>query len=148
MSDAKVFTTLKVVTWAFLVVTPIAYLGIAQFLDTNLWEAEAGNELLMYILLIVAVVTPAAAPLVERVQIQLYRSGKSGHDSPARLFLTLSIIRMAMVEATYVYSFVVFIITGVFTNMLYFYPIGIFWSLVHWPRRVKYEQLLEKLNRP
>jgi len=67
--------------------------------------------------------------------------------SPVHLYFMLSIIQMAMVEAIYVYGFIVFILTARLTYMLYFYPIGIAWSFVYWPRREKYTQLLEKLNR-
>lgn len=102
---------------------------------------------MLYLLLILALIEPAFVPLIVRSEIGKYRSGATKMKSPAHLFLTLGIIQMAFVTAIYIYGFIVFILTAKFTYMLYFYPIGIAWSFVYWPRRKKYTQLLEKLNR-
>jgi hypothetical protein len=144
----KQLRVLRIITWLFMLVGPCAYLAIAQLIDAKGVEARAGNEILLYLLLAVAIVNPFFAPLIVRAETSKFRKGLSQVKSPAQLFFTLSIIQMAMVEATYIYGLVVFLLTGKLTNMLYFYVIGIAWSFVFWPRREKYTQLLEKLNRP
>jgi F0F1-type ATP synthase membrane subunit c/vacuolar-type H+-ATPase subunit K len=143
----KQLRTLRLITWAMLVGAPIIYLVVAQ-IQTAYLEARAGNELLLYILLVVAIVSPATAFVVEWFQMSQFLSTQASEMQPINLFFTISIIKLAMVEATYIYGFVVFLMSGNFSNMLYFYPIGIIWTLVHWPRRQKYNQLIEKLNRP
>lgn len=143
----KQLRTLRFVTWALLVGGPILYLVVAQ-IQSEYLKAPAGNELLLYILLIVAIVSPAAAFVIERFQISQFLAAQASEMQPIDLFFTVSIIKMAMVEAVYIYGFVVFMLSGELANMLYFYPIGIVWSLIHWPRREKYDQLKEKLNRP
>lgn len=147
----KQFRTLRIITYAMLVVAPIAYLLAALFLDVRGSTQGTPNSMTIYLFLILAVGIPAIFPLVARSQIQTYRSNKANGTTsmePISLFQTLSIIAMAFVEACYIYGFVSFILTGELANMLYFYPIGIIWSFVHWPRRSKYEQLIERLSRP
>ena len=145
----KQLGVLKIITWAFMFVGPVAYLIIAQVLSSKGIEARAGNEVLLYLLLVVSLVSVVvAAPIIARMEIQKYRSGAYRGRSPVQFFVTLSIIQMAMVEAIYIYGLVVFFITGKFTYMLYFYPIGIASSFIYWPKREKYERLVEKLNQP
>lgn len=147
VDQEKQLRTLRFITWAMLVGAPIMFLIVAQIQSEHL-DTRAGNELLLYILLIVAVVSPATAFAVERFQVSRFSSTPTSEMRPINLFFTISIMKMAMIEATYIYGFVVFIISGDFSNLLFFYPIGIVWSLVHWPRREKYNQLKEKLNQP
>lgn len=144
----KQFRILRIITWAMLVVAPLIYLHVAWRLDTQGIQASVGNDVMLYLLLILAAIEPAFVLLIVRIEIGKYRSGATKIKSPAHLFLTLGIIQMAFVTTIYVYGLIVFILTGKFTYMLYFYPIGIAWSFVYWPRREKYTQLLEKLNQP
>ena len=139
---------LRIVTWLFMFAGPGAYLVIALVMNTKGIEARAGNEVLVYMLLALSIGNPFLIPLIIRGEVNKFRKGVSQAKSPTQLFFSLSIIQMAMVEATYIYGLVVFFLTGKFTNMLYFYPIGIIWSFVYWPKREKYDRLLEKLNQP
>jgi len=143
----KQLRVLKIITWLFMLVGPCAYLVIAQVISAKGVETRAGNEILLFMLLVVAIVNPFFAPLIARSETNKFRHRMSQAKSPVHLYFMLSIIQMAMVEAIYVYGFIVFILTARLTYMLYFYPIGIAWSFVYWPRREKYTQLLEKLNR-
>ena len=138
---------LTIITWTMLVLAPAVYLVIAWLLDSKGLEAKAGNEMLVYLLLVVAIVEPAFMPIVTRLEVRKFRKGVSQAKSPAQLFLSLSIIHMAVVEAVYIFALICFILTAKFTYMLWFYPIGIAWSYVYWPRREKFNRLLEKLDR-
>jgi hypothetical protein len=146
--DVKQLTALKIITFALLVAAPVIYLLIAWQLDSKGMETRAGNELLLYILMVLAVTQPLLAPVVARFQTSQYIKTASATQPPAQFFVTVSVMKMAFVEAIYIYGLVVFILTGVFVNMLFFYPIGIVWSFVHYPRRTQYERLVEKLRRP
>jgi hypothetical protein len=136
----KQFKALRIVAWAMLVAAPVVYLFAANLISAGM-EARAGNELILYLLLVVALV-------IEWTQVQSYRARPQTEMKPINLFFTLSVMKMAMVEAVYIFGFVVFVLTGRFLNMLFFYPIGVAWTLVLWPKQEKYDQLMEKLNRP
>ena len=143
----KQLMILRFITWAMMVVAPLCYLFIAFQFDAQGIQAKAGNDLLIYLLLAIGLLSPLVIPVVTKGVIQAERR-KGWQEPPAQLFQRLSIIGMAMVEAIYIYGLVVFLLTGKFTNMLYFYPIGIVWSFIYWPKREKYDRLLEKLNQP
>ena len=143
----KQFMILRILTWVMMVIAPLIYLHIAWLLDTQGLRAKAGNDVLLYLLLVVSLLSPLVIPFVTKGVIQTEKA-KGTQGKAAQLFQTLSIIQMAFIESIYIYGFVVFNVTGEFTYMLYFYPIGIAWSFVYWPRREKYTQLLEKLSRP
>lgn len=140
---------LRIITWAMMIVGPLVYLIIATTMDPSKISAKAGNDVLVYMFIAVSLsVLIVAGPIVIRSQIKGYRRGDPQGRSPAQFFMNLGIIQMAFVEAVYIYGFVAFLLTGKIINMLYFYPIGIIGSYFYWPRRGKYEQLLEKLNEP
>jgi hypothetical protein len=140
--------TLRIITLAMLVGAPLCYLFIARQFSIQGIQAKAGNDLAFYLLLVVAILSPLLAPIVTNSMIRGGRASKRGVKTPVEMFQTLSIIQMSYVGAIYVYGFVIFMLTAKFSYMLYFYPIGIAWSFVYWPRREKYTQLLEKLNQP
>ena len=140
--------TLKIITWAMLVFAPAVYLIIASMVRIDPSPSGTPDNLIIYILLIVGVTSPVMGLVIERIQIQAFKTNQNSKMSPANLFFTVSIIKMAMVEAVYIYGLVVYLLTGSFLNLLYFYPIGIIWSFVHWPRRIKYDQLVERLKQP
>jgi len=146
-AEERQFKVLRVVTWAILVVAPFIYLFVANLLRPQM-PAAAGNEFVFYILLLVSLTEPGLALVVEQIQLQAFKARGRTDMKPINLFFTISLIKMAMVEVVYVFGFVVFLLTGEYLNMLFFYPIGVAWTLAFWPRRAKYEQLLEKLRQP
>ena len=147
----KQLRTIKIIAIAMLVGAPIVYLVIASVIDMQRPPEGTPDNMIIYLFLMIAIGCPALVPFIVRSQIQTYRSNQNrqkGEMTPANLFFTVSIIGMAFVEASYIYGLVSFLLTGEMVNMLYFYPVGIVWSFVHWPKRDKYEQLLEKLRCP
>jgi hypothetical protein len=139
---------LKLITFVLMVMAPVLYLYIAWQLDTQGLRAKAGNDLLLYLLLVISILSPLVIPVVTSGVIRAERARGEQMMTPAQLFQKLCIIQMSMIEAIYIYGFVVYNITGTISYMLYFYPIGIAWSFVYWPKREKYERLVEKLNQP
>lgn len=131
-----------------LVVAPIVYLNVAWMMHNQGRESLVGSDIAFYLLLVVAIFSPLIIPIITRGLIKAERAIKDKTRSPGAFFQSLSIVHMAFVEAIYVYGFVVFMLTGRLDYMLYFYPIAVAWSFVYWPRREKFNRLLEKLDRP
>ena len=146
--DQPNWLQLKIIAWAMFVIAPAVYLAIAWAIDAHGIGAPAGNELMLYILLVVAMVEPAFAPIIERYQISAYRAGRLRTNTVGQFFFTVSIMKMALAGSTFVYGMVAFFITGRLLNLVYIYPIGIIWSFGNLPRRAKFDLLVEKLNRP
>ncbi len=142
---AKEFRKSNLLAAALLIVAPLVYLLVAYVMQV---DVKSGGEMdmLFYILLIVAIAQPAVVPLIERFHLNRYRAGATSRMSPGQFFTSLSIIKFALVEATYIYGLVVYIITGDMMRMLYFYVVGVIWSVVYWPRReawVRFFRLVE-----
>ena len=145
--DEARFKTARLFAYITLVAAPIVYLFVAFIV--KLTPQEGGEHLMMfYILLIVAVVAPAMFPIIERMHITQYKSGRSTEMTPASLYTTVSMMKYAFVEATYLFGLVIFFVSGDINRVFYFYPIGIIWTFIYWPRRDKFEQFLQKLERP
>jgi len=136
-----------VILFAFLilVVAPLIYFFVAFFVKVPL-KTGGEQEMLFYILLLVGMVQPIVLPFLEKMQVGNYRKSKNSSMSPVQLYTTISIIKMAMIEAVYLYGLVVYFLSGDLTKMLYFYPVGIIWTLIYWPRRDKYEKFTKSLE--
>ncbi len=136
-----------VVAVALLVVAPVVYLLVAAMVQ---WrpETRGGGEttMLFYILLIVGLVQPVAGIFIERRQITNYRLARGSRMTPWQLFTSVSVIKYAFVAAVYVYGLVVRIVTGEVTWMLWFYPVGIMWSALYWPRHSSCERFMAVLE--
>ncbi|MFH1374340.1 MAG: hypothetical protein ABII79_11140 [bacterium] len=130
-----------------LVVNPVIFLALAVFLNIS---ARTGGEvdMMFYMLLMAAIASPAAMPLIERFHINRYRSDKTSKMSPGQLLTSISIVKFAFVEAAYVCGLIVYITSGDMARMLCFYPIGIAWSVFCRPRRSQWENLINKMGSP
>lgn len=124
---------------ALLVVAPAVYLLVAYAIQI---DPRTGGEvdMLFYILLIVAIVEPAVAPLIRRFHLNRYRPYGTSRMSPGKLFTNISVIEFVLVELIYIYGLVVYIITGDMMRMLSFYPVALIWSVVYWPRRSAWDK--------
>ncbi len=132
-----------------LVVAPLLYLGIAYLQEMEGIAPGYAVDLTVYLLLAVGILEPSVYWLIERSQIAHYReSGGRSKMSPSQVYFTLSVIRMAFVEAIYVFGLTVYFVTGSYQAMLYFYPVALAWTVVHWPRRAGYERLMHMLGAP
>ncbi len=145
--DQTQFRITRMVAYVLLLAIPMVCLILVYSLDMT---SKRGGEydMVLYILLLVAMVEPALAFLLEKMQVENYKQSKSPSSSPAQLFTSISIIKLALVESSYLFAMVLFLISGQPINALYFYPIGIIWSVIYWPRMGKFEQFLEKMEQP
>ncbi len=140
------FRVSRLLAIAMLIAAPVAYL-IVTFLVGGRSVAGSPVELVFYLLLAVAIFQPAAAFLIERFQFRAYTTRTGTKMSPPQLLFMIGIIKYAMVEAVYIYGFVVYFIADDLIYMAPFYCIGVVWSYIHWPRRERWERTIESLEK-
>ena len=130
---------------ALLVAAPLIYLIVALVLSM---PPVVGGEqdMMFYILWIVALIEPAMGLVIERVQVSLYRGRRESAMQPAQLFTSISLIKMAMTEAVYIFGLVVYLMSGDIARMLAFYPLGVIWSLIYWPRQGAVDRFRTRLE--
>ena len=136
----------RIIGLAILVIAPVIYLVVGQILPKNDLAPKGVDDMVVYILLVVAAIEPAFYFVLERIQIAQFRKGTDSKMNPRQLFRSLCIIRMALSDVPFLLGFVVMLVTYDFNAMLYFYVAGIFWSIVHWPRASQYEKLIQALG--
>ncbi|MBU0984103.1 MAG: hypothetical protein KKA42_09555 [candidate division Zixibacteria bacterium] len=150
LPDESFVSKARMLAFVLLLAAPIVYLVIAYIKMPSMDIAPETSSAfqLIYMLIPIALVAPAMAFFIERMHISNYRSAQRSAMLPGALWLNLAIIKMALVESCYIYGLVAFFLSGDMTRMLWFYPIGIAWTFVHWPRREKYLEFLKKLETP
>ena len=142
LNELKVAT---IVALAMLIIIPLIFLLVMYFVEVP--SQQGGQiEMMQYILLIVGMLQPLTFPLITKVQVQFWQKSVLEKKSPASLFLSLALIRLSIIEAIYVYGLVVYFVSGEMTRALYFYPIGIAWTVVHWPTRQRFEKFVSRLS--
>jgi len=146
-TDQAQFRTLRIIALAMLILAPLIYLVVASVLDRQGMAEEGTSDMVMYILLIVSLAQGGLAGIVRKFQIQNYRKNKDQGMSPAQFYTTAGIVTLAFVEAVFVFGLVVFLLTGAFVNMLWFYLIGAVWAAVYWPRRDRFESFIREMQR-
>lgn len=139
------FKLIRMITFAMLIFMPLVFLALMFIVDP---PRQSGGEIeiMLLILLIVGMVQPLAIPVISRIQIQNWLKEESETKSPAALFVMLSIIKSAFIETIYIYGLIVYFFSGDIIKALYFYPVGIAWSVVHWPTRDRFENFVSKLS--
>jgi len=146
MQNRGEFKIVRLLAFAMLIGFPLIILIVAQFLNIDSFDPADTSLFVVYILLFIAMVEPAFLPLIERFQVKTFKTNRQSEMSPDQLYRSVTIIKLAIVEAIYIYGLVVYVLTGDMTQMLWFYPVGVIWSAVYWPRRDRYEQFLNKVR--
>lgn len=141
----KQFRTAQIITIFMLVIAPLVYLVIAVAVGGALVTPEAA-DLVFWMLLVIGITTPALLPVIERHQFRVYRKQEPGKAQPGQLMITLSIISAAWVETVYIFGLIVYLVTGDMLRMLTFWPVGIIWTYVYWPRRARWNKRLRNLE--
>jgi hypothetical protein len=141
----KWWNKLRLIAVAMLVAAPLIYLAMSHFVVVR--GQQGGQiEMMLYILLIVATIAPAAVKFTDSLQISNYRNSSQTKMTQEDLFLALSTIKFALVLTSYLLGLLVYFLSGNQTYMLYFYPIGIAWSFVYWPRKSQYEAFVDRME--
>ncbi len=128
-----------------LVAVPAICLIVSQVVTI---EPQAGGhqDMMFYILIIMAAIQPALAFPIAGFQIAAFKRSTMSEMSAAQLYTSISVVRAAFVEAIYLYGLVIYLMSGDLTRMLAFYPMGIIWSWIHWPRQASLEKFREKVE--
>jgi hypothetical protein len=129
-----------------LVTVPPIYLLVAFVIRADNFAPDNSVVFLLYALLIIGLVQPVFAYPIEKLMVAKVRKDLVGASSSSALYLSISVIRMALIEPIYIYGLVVFLLSGNIANMLYFYPIGIVWTVVYWPRKEKLDQFVKQFE--
>ena len=129
-----------------LIFLPLVFLLVMYIVEIQ--EQTGGQiEMMQYILLIVGMLQPLTILIITRVQIQFWQKSVLEKKTPASLFLSLALIKLSMIVAIYIYGLVVYFLSGDMIKALYFYPVGIAWSVVHWPTRDRFENFVNRLSK-
>lgn len=159
----KQYRALLIIAFSLYISAPIIYIFVVNMLSQTKEVTNPELTPLAYILLGIGLIQPLILPIIERAQIAAYQKNPSnptqkinpiaGFPSanpeavkPMALFTTISIIKGAVVEAIFVYGLVVYFIGGNPNHFYYFYPIGIFWTIIHFPRKSHYENFVRKVE--
>ena len=140
------FRTARIITLAMLIFLPLVFLLVMYIVEIQ--EQTGGQiEMMQYILLIVGMLQPLTILIITRVQIQFWQKSVLEKKTPASLFLSLALIKLSMIVAIYIYGLVVYFLSGDMIKALYFYPIGMAWSVVYWPTRDRFENFVNRLSK-
>ena len=136
---------IRMIAIAMLIVMPVIFL-VSMFIVSPPKQSGGEIEIMLLILLVVGMLQPLAIPIIEKIQIQNWLKEESETKSPAALFVMLSIVKSSFIEGIYIYGLVVYFLSGDMIRALYFYPISIVWSVVHWPTRQRFENFVSRLS--
>ncbi len=139
------FKLIRMIAFAMLIFMPLVLLSL-MFVVSPPKQSGGEIEMTLLILLIVGMIQPLVIPLISRIQIQNWRKENFEKKNPAILFFMLSLIKFSLIEAIYIYGLVVYLLSGDMLKALYFYPVGIGWSVVHWPTRNRLENFVNRLS--
>ena len=137
---------IRMIAIAMLVIMPLVLLSL-MFVVSPPKQSGGEIEMTLLILLIVGMIQPLVIPIISRIQIQNWREENFEKKNPAILFFMLSLIKFSLIEAIYIYGLVVYLLSGDILKALYFYPVGIAWSVVHWPTRDRFENFVNRLSK-
>lgn len=147
-AEQKQYRTLLILAIAMLIAAPIFYAMIGLYLPKRDLGVQGANDMLAYILVIISLVLPLAMNLVIKVQKSSFRKNTSSKMSTAQFIFTLSIQKFAFAEAVFVFGLVTTFATGSASRLWWFYLIGAAMVFYVWPRRRKFEELIEELEQP
>ena len=139
------FSRTKRFAYLFLVLAPLIYLFVPVVIEPQ--SPIAGeDDLLFYILLIVAIMQPLMLPIIERMQVAAFRKQTESRMLPAQLYTSIAFIRFAIIESIYIFGLVVYLVSGDLPRMGWFYFVAIIWTFVHWPRMVAFQRFMERME--
>ncbi len=140
--------TFKLKMYLILASSPVAYFIVAwqMFGDHTPSGSVSDPPILLYVFLPLAIIVPLAGPMVQKVLIVGFKSGKTQCTSELALYDNIMIIRSALVIASYIWGLMLVFITQDMTYLWYFYPIGITWTIIRWPTEEKYREFVRKLE--
>ncbi|UCC44172.1 MAG: hypothetical protein JSU65_13835 [Candidatus Zixiibacteriota bacterium] len=144
----KQYKLFKYIRAFLLIEGPIAYLVVAGVAPLGNQVSEVFNNLVLYILLVVAALYPLVFPIIKNAAITQHRLTGEGDVATASLFVSIQFVGMAFIHTSYILGFIVFLLSRRLDYMLYFYPIGLAWTLLRWPSREKFDAFVKEYSQP
>ena len=144
-NTSREFNRTRRFAYLLLVIAPLIYLVVPVIIEPQT-PIAGEDDLLFYILLLVAIIQPLVIPLIERMQTAGFRKQTERRMTPAQLYTSLAFIRFAVVESIYIFGLVVYLVSGDLPRMGWFYFVGIIWTFVHWPRMVAFQRFMERME--
>ena len=136
------FRVLRLLALAILIVAPAAYLSIAYLVAPSARVDSRIGDIVFFMLLVVAMATPATIYPIARLHLASWRNQTADRQTPVQVYTSLSIIKFALTEAAHLFGLVVFFLTGSIERMLWLCLVGAIWTVVHWPRRERFEKFV------
>ena len=146
-SENKAFGMARLFTINILVAAPILFLFISRFYNQPVFESENLN-LITIVSLAFSAFAPLLIPVVRRAIVNARNVMKEKGRSPENAVLTSFIVFSSIIELSYILGLVNFFLSNELQRLLYFYPIGIFWTIKYWPTAERFEQRLNELKAP
>ena len=142
---------------------PLIYLFMTTETIFQEFSTSGQNDIMFYILLIIALFYPLVIPILEKAFVtahhkrndvknkskwamKLQSHSNKRNSTPEKLYFTFFVVKSALVEASFIFGLLIYIVSGDMTRMLYFYVVGIAWSLVVFPTKSRCEKFLEKVS--
>ncbi len=146
-NEQRVLKATRILAGALVILAPAIYLLVAALITPpeSTFDAAA-TQLLISLLLVVAIIQPALALLVERFQVRSFLTSRSTVMTAATLFQLICVIKLAFVEAIFIYGLLAFFFSGNMAPIFWFYLVGAVWAAIYWPRRSRFEDFLNKVK--
>ena len=136
----------KIIAICLTIGLPVVILLVSAILSPKPFAPDGVNNMMVFILLIVAIVDPTFYFVIEKTKVSEYRKSTASQMAPDQLYRSLVLVRLALAASCYVMALVVFLITHDILQMLFFYPIGIIWTVILWPRPSGRERFMARLS--
>lgn len=141
----SLFKIVRIISIFLSIIAPFLFLYIAYYY-VQIDQAIEYTDIIVAVLLAYSAFAPLSLLVIRKAIVRNYLSGKSMNVSPEQLWFKLFIIRAAVSGGIFAFGFLVYFLSGNVIQMLYFYPIGFAWSIVHWPTRDRFQQFLNELK--
>ncbi len=143
----KTLRTARIFAVFLFIIAPLEYLHIT-FLIPRIVKTSEFIDVMTYVLLAYGALAPLVLPIIKKALVFGFRSGKRKFKSPEDLWFYYFIIQGSITDAIFIYGFIIYMLSGDLTRMLYFYPIGIAWTIFNWPTSDRFDQFIGELKQP
>ncbi|HEX2896796.1 MAG TPA: hypothetical protein VHP63_01945 [candidate division Zixibacteria bacterium] len=147
LTGSSKLRTTRIFAIFLFIIAPLEYLHIT-FLLPRIAKTSEFIVVMTYVLLAYGALAPFVLPIIKKALVLGFRSGKTKFKSPEDLWFYYFIIQGSITDAIFIFGFMIYMWSGDLTRMLYFYPIGIAWSIFNWPTSDRYEQFMNELKQP
>ena len=129
-----------------LLVVPLIFLLITYLVPVNP-PADTMPDWLLFMFVFLSVFSPAIGKIAEKKSINDFKSGKVAKEMYNQIFFNISLAKIALVEAIFIYALVIFFLTGDQNKFFILWPVGVIWGVVVKPTENSARNFLERINK-